>query len=218
MPILEGIRAIIFDLDGLMVDSEPIALEVWREVLQPFGVHLSAEVYSRVIGLEPRRGAGMMIDEFNLPLTVEALLETYWKHRTAVMERRIQPQPGLLEVVDTFEEKGYRLGVASNSPSFYVRRILAAIRLDERLVCAVGSDQVGSGKPAPDVYLAAAHCLDVPPQVCLAIEDSPAGVSAACAAGMRCVAIPNPELHHGDFSQADAVFDSLTDFYKFLAR
>ena len=212
------IEAIIFDLDGLMVDSEPIALEVWREVLEPFGVELSPEVHSRVIGFEPSRGAGIMIDEFRLPITVEELLEIYWEYRTTIMEHRIEPQPGLLDLMDFFEREGYRLGVASNSPSFYVKRILAAINIDGRLVCAVGSDEVRFGKPAPDVYLAAASRLEVSPENCLAIEDSPAGVIAAHAAGMRCIAIPNPALKNGDFGQADTVLDSLTGLCGYLTN
>jgi len=209
MPILEGMQAIVFDLDGLMVDSEPIALEVWREVLAPYGVQLSADTYSRVIGLEPRRGAGMMIESFHLPLSVEELLDMYWTHRTAVMESSIEPQPGLLPLIDTIEQRGLLIGVASNSPQFYVGRILAAIELGEKIACKVGSDQVRCGKPAPDLYLAAAHCLQVPTDRCLAIEDSPAGVEAARAAGMRCIAIPNPALQGGDFSQASMEFNSL---------
>lgn len=216
MTILNGIQAVIFDLDGLMVDSEPIALDVWREVLDPYGVQLSAQVYSRVIGLEPRRGAGMMIETFDLPLTVEELLETYWQHRTKVMEQRIDPQPGLLNLVETLDQAGLRLGVASNSPHFYVQRILTAIGLDQRMACTVGSDQVQAGKPAPDVYLLAAECLDVRPEACLAIEDSPAGVEAVHAAGMRCVVVPNRELAGKDFSLADMKFDSLQAFHKFV--
>jgi HAD superfamily hydrolase (TIGR01509 family) len=214
--ILDGMQAVIFDLDGLMVDSEPIALEVWREVLTPYGVQLSAQVYSRVIGLEPRRGAGMMIEIFDLPMSVDELLKTYWQHRTEVMEQRIDPQPGLLELIDTLDQAGLRLGVASNSPHFYVLRILAAIGLDRRMACTVGSDQVQAGKPAPDVYLSAAECLQVRPEACLAIEDSPAGVEAVHTAGMRCVAVPNRELAGGDFSLADMTFGSLDAFHEFV--
>jgi HAD superfamily hydrolase (TIGR01509 family) len=209
MSIMDGLKAVVFDLDGLMIDSEPIALAVWRDVLTPYDVELSAEVYSRVIGLEPRRGAEMMVDTFDLPLSVDELLETYWAHRTKIMERSIEPQPGLLDLVEIIAGAGYLLAVASNSPLFYVRRILAAIGLIERIPCIVGSDQVQSGKPAPDVYLAAAECLQIDPELCLAIEDSPAGVMAASAAGMRTIVIPNPELSGRDFSQADFQFESL---------
>jgi len=209
MPLLDGIQAVIFDLDGLMVDSEPIALQVWREVLAPYRVELTAETYSRVIGLEPRRGAEIMIATFDLPMQVGELLDMYWKHRTQVMEQQIVPQPGLVELVDRFAAAGLKLAVASNSPASYVRRILSAIRMDGAIACAVGSDQVPAGKPEPDVYLAAAAGLAVDPDACLAIEDSPAGVQAAVAAGMRCVAVPNPELRQGDFNGADAMCESL---------
>lgn len=209
MSIVDGLKAVVFDLDGLMIDSEPIALAVWREVLAPYNVELAAEVYSRVIGLEPRRGAAMMAETFDLPLSVDELLETYWAHRTKIMELSIEPQPGLLDLVELFVGVGYLLAVASNSPLFYIRRILAAIGLIGRIPCIVGSDQVENGKPAPDVYLAAARCLQIDPELCLAIEDSPAGMQAAKAAGMRTIVVPNPELPGRDFRQADYEFESL---------
>ena len=210
---LSNVRAVIFDLDGLMIDSEPIALEVWRSILAPFGVTPSADVYRRVIGLEPIRGVEILIAEYHLAAAPLELLETYWEQRTEVMASGIQAREGLDLVMDWFQARGILMGVASNSPQFYVERIVTSIGVNDRLESVLGSDQVGRGKPAPDVYLAVANELGVLPGSCLAVEDSPAGVAAAKAAGMTCMAIPSSEVLERDFSQADLSFDSLISLY-----
>jgi len=192
-----------------MIDSEPIALEVWRTTLAPYGVIPSAEVYKRVIGLEPIRGVEIFIAAYALNVAPGELLHDYWERRTDVMAMRMHAREGLLEVMGWFNERGIKMGVASNSPQSYVERIVTSIGVKSRLDCVWGSDRVAAGKPAPDVYLASAKELGVPAGLCLAIEDSPAGVAAAKAAGMYCVAIPSSELSKRDFSLANAQFESL---------
>ncbi len=98
-----GIRAAIFDLDGLMINSEPIALEVWRTTLASFGVVPSPEVYRRVIGLEPIRGVEIFIEAYGLEVRPLDLLQEYWALRTEVMAERVQPRDGLLELMRWFQ-------------------------------------------------------------------------------------------------------------------
>jgi HAD superfamily hydrolase (TIGR01509 family) len=215
LPIhLDRIRAAIFDLDGLMINSEPIALEVWRTTLASFGVVPSAQVYQRVIGLEPMRGVEIFIEAYDLDVRPGDLFIDYWALRTEVMARQVHAREGLLDLMRWFQAQGKRMAVASNSPQAYVDRIVSSIGVKDYLESAWGSDRVAAGKPAPDVYLAVAKELDLPAGSCLVIEDSPAGVAAAKAAGMICAAIPSEEMLAMDFDLADQSFESLLDLHQ----
>jgi HAD superfamily hydrolase (TIGR01509 family) len=206
-------EAVIFDFDGLMIESERVALRVWKEVVAALGSEMGDDVNQRLIGKEPNTGATIVRDVLELSIGVEELQKIYWKRRTVQMCQEAMPVDGLQELIHFLKGKNTRVGVASNSPSAYLERVLSAIRLRDQIDCVVGSDQVSAGKPAPDVYLATALVLGVKPGSCLALEDSPTGVTAAVQAGMICYAIPNPDLRGEDFSQAHQVFDSLQSMF-----
>ena len=215
---LDGLEAAIFDFDGLMIDSEPVALEIWQQVLAPYGARLSPEDYRAVIGKDPETVAGHVLRVVGDAVSVERILKSYWELRTEIMGRRVSPNPGLQPLIDGFRREGLRLGVASNSHVGYVHRTMEQLGLLEAFDCVVGRDEVARGKPHPDVYLEAAKRLGAAPARCLAIEDSPTGLQAACAAGMDCIVIPNPDLRDADFSAAWATYDSLVDLARDLGR
>ena len=129
--------------------------------------------------------------------------------RLKIIEKEAVPVDGLEELLELLRAKGLKLGMASNSPSDYVDAALGAIKVRHFFECVVSVDDVSKGKPAPDPYLAAAECLSVDSEDCLAIEDSPSGMRSALAAGMRCVVIPNADLEASDFAGASARYDSL---------
>jgi HAD superfamily hydrolase (TIGR01509 family) len=203
-------KAVIFDLDGLMIDSEGIAFRVWQQLVAGFGVDMTEHLYRQVIGKTPQVGARFLRDQLDLSIDAEVLRQTYWELRTEVMCAEAEPSEGLVDLILSLLERRLRLGVASNSPTDYVETVLQALGLRSRFRSVMGSDLVGRGKPAPDVYLAVAAALEVAPEACLAIEDSPTGVTAAIEAGMTCYAVPNHELHGLDFSMADMLFPSLS--------
>lgn len=203
-------KAVIFDFDGLMIESERVALRVWKEVVVSLGGEMGDDVNRLLIGKEPSAGATIVRDLLQLPIEVEELQQIYWARRTAQMSQEAVPVDGLEELIHYLIGMNTRLGVASNSPSAYVEQVLSAIGLRAPIDCVMGSDQVSGGKPAPDVYLAVALALGVEPGDCLALEDSPTGVTAAVRAGMTCYAIPNPDLGGDDFSQAHRIFDSIS--------
>jgi HAD superfamily hydrolase (TIGR01509 family) len=205
----KSIEAVIFDLDGLMVDSEVMAMESWHRLLAPAGVRLTDEQFQHLIGMGHEDSVRYVLDQTRANVPRDVLDQGFWKQQIALIDEMLSPMPGLLSLVEDLRKRGYILGVASNSPTHYVRKALAKIRVEEILSCVVGVDQVTNPKPAPDVYLKAADCLGMAPRCCLAFEDSPLGAQAAVAAGMRCVAIPYPGLCASDFDGVFAVFSSL---------
>ncbi len=208
---LDGIKAVIFDFDGLMIESESIAYQVWCEVLGQDNKNFTEEIYHNVIGQGPLESVEYLIEVLDLPLAVQELLETYWSERTARVCRDGFPAPGLIDLMQFLMDRGLVLGVASNSPSRYVIEVLEAMGLAEYFGCVRCREDVVQGKPAADVYLAAAACLEVDHERCLALEDSPIGLQAALNAGMRCLVVPNEELEGEDFSGAEGRFSSLSE-------
>ena len=206
------LRALIFDMDGLLIDSEPF----WHE----------AEIYA--FGL-----AGLC-------LTPEQCLETtglrvdevvqfrYAQHpwaapsqdsvAAAILERVVDLvhakgvlKPGVAQVLRFAGASGLRVALASSSPYVIIDAVLDTFGLRASFEVIHSAEEEARGKPEPDVYLTAARKLDVEPAACVALEDSPNGVLAAKEAGMKCIAIPEPALRHDPrLARADAVIESLT--------
>lgn len=181
------IKAVIFDLDGLMVDSEPLSHQSWQEVLAGEGEALSPTEYRQLIGLDGMSAAAKVREIKDTSLTPQQLNQRHWEELKSRINGALDPAPGLEALVRELESRGLPLAVASNSPSDYVRKALESIGYLERLQAVVGLDQVDRGKPEPDLYLVAARRLGVEAERCLVLEDSPTGLEAARRAGMRCV-------------------------------
>lgn len=206
-----SISAVIFDLDGLMIDSEPLSKEAWERLLGEYGMELSDAEFRSAIGLDPMTTAEYMKRIKKLNVDDEELLSRAEAMHMEVVITEAEPIDGLKGLIEILSGKGIKLGVASNSHEGYVESALQTIQMRDYFSCVVTVDHVNKGKPHPEVYLQAARCLDVEPEQCLAIEDSPAGLQAAIAAGMRAIAVPNHELSGGDFSGAYARFESLIE-------
>jgi HAD superfamily hydrolase (TIGR01509 family) len=210
--------AVIFDMDGLMIDSEPIALEVWRVLAAEHGREVSEELYRQVIGETPIFGVRHLRSALDLPISEEDLLKEYWGRRTKMMSEEVEPAEGLIELLDFLKAHEVRMAVASNSPCDYVASIMRAFKLDVYFDCVRSSEDVPRGKPAPDIYLSTLECMQVAAVKTLVLEDSPTGIAAAKAAGLTCYAIPNSDMFGADFSSADRIFDSLVEVNEELQR
>ena len=198
----------LFDFDGLLVDTETAAFEAWREVFAEHGHVLSIAEWLPNVGADP--------EPFDPRAHLEALVGTPlpWEaidsRRRADRRRRCLPCAGARDVVIGAASSGLLTGLVSNSATTWVEEHLelAGLHLDfDAVVCREGGHPP---KPAPDAYLAALEQLGVPPGAAIAFEDSPSGIAAARAAGVECVAVPNPmttSLVH----DAEIVFGSLAD-------
>ncbi len=205
------IQAILFDLDGLMVDSEPHSLGSWQAVLARRGVTLDQLTIDRILGLRIDETARTLIEIHHLPDSVDELSRDKTEYQIEHLDGNVKPLPGLFELLDEIDRRGLAKAVASSGQRSYVEAVLQNTQLIDRFSVIITGDDVSRGKPAPDVFLAAARALQVKPQSCLVLEDAPAGVQAAKAAGMFCIAIPNEHSRALDLSQADQIMASLVD-------
>jgi beta-phosphoglucomutase-like phosphatase (HAD superfamily) len=209
---MREIEAVIFDMDGVLVDSEPLWREVEREVFARVGLQLTDEQMAETVGVRidgvvdhwyrrcPWAGPGR-----------EEIAEAIVDGMQRAVEDRGVLREGVVQAIDRFAGLGLRLAVASSSPKRLIRAVLAMGGLADRFEVVHSAEDEVRGKPDPAVYLTTAERLGVSPDRCLAIEDSVSGVLAARAAGMASVAIPERPPEGGSFAGADTVLGSVTD-------
>ncbi|MEA4908723.1 MAG: HAD family phosphatase [Anaerolineaceae bacterium] len=201
-------QAVLFDLDGLLIDSEPLNLKSLNRILAPFGHAVAFEEYTQVIGIDNRTYAQTFIDRFHLPYEVPQYLAIHLQNIMEIMTAELEARPGAVEFLDAMQAAGLPIAVASNSPVRYVEHALRTIHLYERFDCVVSADQIRHPKPHPEIYQYTAGRLGVAPQDCLVLEDSLIGLRAATAAGARCIIIPSQPVTDQDVAGAAARFDS----------
>jgi HAD superfamily hydrolase (TIGR01509 family) len=195
------IRALVFDFDGLIIDTETPLIDAWA------ALHERADAHRLVghveIDFDPWAAFGPDADR--------AALETEHRRLSRELTARQPILPGVLAGLREARARGLKLAVASNSSHEHVDRHLTRLGLRQLFDLACCREDVAAGKPAPDLYHLVIRCLGLVPPEAIAFEDSTAGTLAARAAGLWTVAVPNPSTHHHDFSAAHLVLPSLAD-------
>lgn len=198
------LRAIVFDMDGVIVDSEPVYLQANHNVCAAYGTRLSNEENASFVGLPDRETWSCVKARHELSASVEELIAASRKeYRRLVFAKGIGPIDGIDALMRELHGHGLLLAVASSTSRAVVDEICAGLRLDRYLTAKAGGDEVPRGKPYPDVYVLAMQRLGVVPEHCVAIEDSRNGVRAAQAAGLKCVGFHNPSSGNQDLSETE---------------
>lgn len=188
----DRVRAVIFDMDGLLLDSERIAYAIGRESSLHLGLPWDHEVAMRMIGTNSRDGYQLLQNAFGPDFPVEAHQAEFGRrYEQAIMEGRFPLKPGVHELLDLLAQRGLPCAVATSTRRSRALPKLQHVGILERLHGVVGGDEVTHGKPAPDIYLAAAALVDVPIEDCLVLEDSNTGVRGGLASGAQVVMVPD---------------------------
>jgi HAD superfamily hydrolase (TIGR01509 family) len=207
-------EAVVFDVDGVLIDSEPVWEQVRRGFTAAHGGHWPDDAQTRLMGMSTGEWSAYMSADFGLPFTPRQVADQVIAEMTARYGRHLPLLPGATEAVRGLAQAGrWRLAVASSAPKALISTVLAASGLAPLFAAAVSSEEVPLGKPAPDVYLEAAARLGVPATACAAVEDSSNGLRSAAAAGMAVIAVPRPEYPPAPDALAGArvVLTSLTE-------
>jgi len=210
------IQAVVFDMDGVLVDSEPFGFEALRRVMARYGVSYAEEENAELLGRTTLDSCRILKARHRLPDSEETLADWYVEGMLEQIARGPIPMAGVPEVLRRVRAAGYRMALASSAELRVIDANLAALALRPLFEAVVSGTQVARGKPAPDVFLAAAERLGVPPAACLVVEDSRNGLLAAKAAGMRCAVVPCAQTRHQEFGEADHRIAALPELLALL--
>lgn len=208
MIALERFAAVIFDMDGVLVDGEPLHFAALNELLAPDGIAVTFDQYRPYMGT--KAGWRDMAIDFGLASPPETYSARY-SDLVLANYRNAEPLPGAHRVVEGLREAGVPVGLASSSRRPWVEACLETIGLDGHFDAIVTGSDVERGKPDPEIYLLAAERLGVNPVSCLAIEDAPAGIEAAHAAGMECWAVRTEYTRGLDLPGPGREYESLEE-------
>ena len=211
---MAGYRAILFDMDGVLVDSEPLFLAAINRLLEQEGVETVSEQENEefLIGTTIGETWRQLKVHRPLPLPTEEYIHRYDEIVRQVMAEELAPQPGVRELLAACNRRGLPKAVASSSLHMWVDLKLNSIGLTGAFDAVLGGDDVSRGKPEPEIYIKAAEQLGVPPEECIAIEDSPVGIAAAVASGAYTIAVRTEYTRNLDVSQAHVVLETLENF------
>ena len=203
-------KAIIFDMDGVIIDSEPLNLQIETELLEEYGCKISREEHETFIGKTDYHTWSIFKERFKLEPSVDELIK--------ITKRRLVENIHKIKLIDNFYEfmlavynEKYLLALASSNIREIVDKVMDRFDLSKYIKVSISAEDVLKGKPNPEIFLKAAKRLGIKPNNCLVIEDSFAGLQAARAAGMKCIGYKNPNSDEQDLSAADLIVESFCE-------
>ncbi|MHB1034048.1 MAG: HAD family hydrolase [Pirellulales bacterium] len=204
-------RAVVFDLDGLMFNTEELYEHVGAEVLRRRGHEFAPELIDAMMGRPPQAALQIMIDWHRLDATVEQLVAESDEIFASLLDERLEPMPGLFDLLAALEGAGMAKAIATSSGRQFAENVLGRFELAERFAFILTAEDVIQGKPNPEIYQTAAARLGLEPSEIAVLEDSHNGCRAAAAAGALTIAVPGEPSRRHDFSIASLVVESLAD-------
>lgn len=206
-----AVRAVVFDLDGLMFNTEELYQDVGSELLRRRDREFTKELLDQMMGRPGRISLQLMIDWHQLEATVDQLEQETDEIFVDILATRLAPMPGLLELLAALEAANLPKAIATSSRLGFVETVLSRFDLQRRFRFILSAEDVVEGKPHPEIYLKAAARFGLPPAEVVVLEDSQNGCAAAVAAGTIAVAVPGGHSLSHNFAGARLSVDSLAD-------
>jgi HAD superfamily hydrolase (TIGR01509 family) len=204
-------QAVIFDMDGVLVDTEPLHLRALNQVLAKSGFRISEEENEQLIGTTFQSTWSYLIKRFGLEDKLELYAPAYDEAVLHILNEPLAPAPGSVSLLSELRARATPLALASSSKRLWIDATLRSLGVREYFPIVVSGDDVSHGKPAPDIFLLTATQLGFAPERCLVIEDSPNGIASGRAAGMDVIAVRTPATRRLPLENATTIVDSLED-------
>jgi beta-phosphoglucomutase family hydrolase len=184
------IKAIIFDMDGVISDTQKLHAKVESEILGEYGVFISPEeITMKYAGVKTGEIFKELLENKNVDFNIDSMLEEKWKKMSQLGDDSIEEVDGSVDLIKKLYDSGYKLAVGSASDYNYVSNVIKSLKLEKYFDHLVSGDMVKNGKPDPEIFLLAASKLEVSPENCLVIEDGTSGMLAAKSGGMKCIGL-----------------------------
>lgn len=206
-------NAIIFDMDGVLIDSEPAYLEMNRKMFEEFGIEMDDEDYKALVGLPSIPMWKMLKEKYSLKNEVGDFILLEKKRMLEILDSDIITKPikGINELTAELKKNNLRLSVASSSSKDNIDFVLNKLKIRSEFEFVISGEEVLNGKPSPDIFLKVSEHLKIAPDSCFVIEDSANGITAANSAGMKSIGFTNNGTNTQDLSDADMIIDKFDD-------
>lgn len=211
------IKGVIFDMDGVIIDSEPLHYKVFMQYASVLGISMTSEEYDTFIGTTNEYIFGFLKEKYHLTQAVPDLVQDYdakIKQYLLASKNSLAPIEGVDDLIKQCYGRDLQLAVASSSAKDRIDLVIDMFGLAPYFTAKISGQQVERSKPAPDIFLLAAATIGLLPEECVVIEDSHNGVTAAKAAGMKCIGYVNPNSGKQDISHADRVIRHFSELNK----
>lgn len=205
-------RAVVFDLDGVLWDGEPLYHEAFNVVLRAYEKIVTPEAYTKIIGSSTEAAWQWVLDDLGINEPIEPFIAKYDVVVMEMLTSAIEPLPGVVDLIAALKSRGVPLGLATASFRNWADATLSRLGLEDSFDATVTASEVTHAKPAPDLYLLAAEGLAIDPKLCVAVEDSLNGVRSAKAAGMYAVQSRVASTALPPLDEADAVIKCYVEF------
>jgi HAD superfamily hydrolase (TIGR01509 family) len=208
-------KAIIFDMDGLMIDSERLYRQAQQDIARQFDKIMTEEIRLKLMGRKPIESLRLFAKELDIPVDPAKLLEMRNNIMREKLKNDLVPMPGLTHIIDTFYGK-LKLAICTGAQEEFLDLVVNQLGIREKFAVLQNSDDIENGKPHPEMYLKTCKRLGLPPGECIVLEDSLNGVLAGKQAGCYVIAVPTEYTKDENFETADFIADSLFDAAKHI--
>ena len=214
-----GKKAVIFDMDGVIFDTERVYLEIWQSVFEKYCYKMTKELYVNVMGTGRKNVIKTFLENFGDDLPIEKMYEEKDNQLFYIIENQGIPlKEGVKELFSMLKEKNYKIALATSAKRERVEKQIKDKWLKESFDAIVCGDDVEKGKPSPDIFLKAAKKIDVEPENCFVVEDSPAGIKAAFSGGMKGIHVEDLKVADEDILKyCQKSFKDLQEVKKYLS-
>lgn len=214
-----GKKAVIFDMDGVIFDTEKVYLDIWIEVFEKYGYKMTKELYVTVMGTGRKNVIKTFLENFGDDLPIEKMYEEKDNQLFYIIENQGIPlKKGVKELFSMLKEKNYKIALATSAKRDRVEKQIKDKWLKESFDAIVCGDDVEKGKPSPDIFLKAAKEIDVEAKDCFVVEDSPAGIKAAFSGGMKGIHVEDLKVADEDILKyCQKSFKDLQEVKKYLS-
>jgi len=216
---LAVMKGVIWDMDGVLVDSAPFHFEAWKKIWEEKGIPFSFEDFKKIFGMRNDAIIRYFLGE-NVSLEeIEEIGRRKEEYFRSMAKGRISPQEGLVELLEALREEGFKHAVASSGPRENVEFVVKELGILSFFEVLIAGEDVSHSKPHPEIFLKASERLGIPPARCIVVEDSPAGIEGAKRAGMKCIAVVGKEgrTEGGDLIVKDFCGLKPEDFLRLLS-